>query len=59
MNIRHLAIQFCLGAPIEGIVMFGPGNIQEPEEGYDAGTVQIPAEIWGEFEEEFGISVLR
>ena len=59
VNIRHLAIQFCLAAPIEGIVMFGPANIQEVEEGYKAATVQIPPGIWDEFEEEFGISALR
>ena len=29
VNIRHLAIQFCLAAPIDGIVMFGPANKQQ------------------------------
>ncbi|MDE0684655.1 MAG: aldo/keto reductase, partial [Candidatus Poribacteria bacterium] len=26
VNIRHLAMQFCLAAPIDGVVMFGPAD---------------------------------
>ena len=56
VNIRHLAVQFCLAAPVEGIVMFGPANRQQVEEGYEAATADIPPEIWREFEAEFGVS---
>ena len=57
VNIRHLALQFCLAAPIDGIVMFGPANKQQIEEGYEAATAEIPAEIWRNFEAEFGIGL--
>ena len=59
VNIRHLAVQFCLAAPVEGIVMFGPADKREVEEGYEAATADIPPEIWREFEAEFGVSALR
>jgi aryl-alcohol dehydrogenase-like predicted oxidoreductase len=55
INIRHLAMQFCLAAPIDGVVMFGPANIQQIEEGYEAATADIPPEIWRDFEAEFGV----
>ncbi len=55
VNIRHLALQFCLAAPIDGIVMFGPADKAQVEDGYEAATANIPEEIWREFESEFGI----
>jgi len=55
VNIRHLAMQFCLAAPIEGVVMFGPADKAQVEDGYEAATVDIPEHIWEEFETEFGI----
>ena len=57
VNIRHLAIQFCLAAPIDGIVMPGPCNVQQVEEAYEAATAEIPAQIWSDFRAEFGIGV--
>ncbi len=57
VNIRHLAIQFCLAAPIDGIVMPGPCNQQQVEEAYEAATADIPAQIWSDFQKEFGIGV--
>ena len=59
VNIRHLAVQFCLAAPVDGIVMFGPANRQQVEEGYEAATADIPPEIWRDFEAEFGVTALR
>ena len=55
VNIRHLAIQFCLSAPIEGVVMFGPADKAQVEDGYEAATADIPEDIWEAFEAEFGI----
>ena len=55
VNIRHLALQFCLAAPIDGVVMFGPANKAQVEDGYEAATAEIPEEIWTAFETEFGI----
>ncbi len=55
VNIRHLAMQFCLAAPIDGVVMFGPADKAQVEDGYEAATVDISDEIWETFEAEFGI----
>ena len=57
INIRHLALQFCMAAPIDGIVMPGPCNVQQVEEAYEAATADIPAQVWRDFEEEFGVGV--
>ena len=59
VNIRHLAVQFCLAAPIDSIVMFGPANKRQVEEGYEAATAHIPPEIWRDFGVEFGVSALN
>ena len=55
VNIRHLAMQFCLAAPIDGVVMFGPADKAQVEDGYEAATVDISEDIWETFEVEFGI----
>ncbi len=55
VNIRHLALQFCLAAPIDGIVMVGPANKVQVEEAYEAATANVPAEIWRDFDAEFGV----
>ena len=55
VNIRHLAMQFCLAAPIDGVVMFGPADKAQVEDGYEAATADIPLDIWEAFEAEFGI----
>ena len=57
INIRHLALQFCIAAPIDGIVMPGPCNTQQVEEAYEAATADIPAEIWRDFKEQFDVGV--
>jgi len=55
LNIRALALQYCLAAPIDGIVMFGPANRQEVEEGYEAATAEVDPETWAGFRSEFGV----
>ena len=57
LNIRHLAMQFCLQAPINGIVMFGPSSIQHVEEAVQAAKANVPFHIWQELETEFGIKL--
>jgi aryl-alcohol dehydrogenase-like predicted oxidoreductase len=57
VNIRHLAMQFCLAAPISGIVMAGPANRQQVEEAYEAATAVVPTDVWTAFEAEFGIGL--
>ena len=55
VNIRHLAMQFCLAAPIDGIVMPGPADTRQVEEAYEAATAEVPPELWRDFEAEFGV----
>ncbi len=57
LNIRDLAIQFCLALPIDGIVMPGPGTKEHVDEVYASATADIPAEIWKEFKDEFGVGI--
>ena len=57
VNIRPLALQFCLAAAIEGIVMSGPCTRQQVEEVYEAATAQVPAEVWRDFKAEFSVGV--
>ncbi len=55
VNIRHLAIQFCLAAPVDSVVMFGPASIQHVHDAYEAATDTIPSELWEKLGQEFGI----
>lgn len=55
LSLRALALQFCLAAPIDGVVMFGPAKRQEVEEGYEAATAEIDPETWRTFRSEFGV----
>ena len=57
VDIKHLAMQFCLDAPIDGIVMSGPADRHQLQDAYDAATQEVPAEIWVAFEEKFGVGV--
>ena len=57
VNIRHLAMQFGLAAPIDGIVMTGPSNRQQVEEAYQAATAAVDPQIWKDFEAEFGVGI--
>lgn len=53
----HIAMQFCLDAPVDGIVMSGPADRSQFEDAYQAATQKVPGEIWAEFEAEFGVGV--
>jgi aryl-alcohol dehydrogenase-like predicted oxidoreductase len=57
VNIRHLAMQFGLGAPIDGIVMAGPSNKQQVEDAYEAATADIDPETWRAFKADFGVGL--
>ena len=56
-SIRDFAIQFCLAAPMDGIVIVGVANKQQVEEDYASATVDIPPEVWSDFKDEFGVGV--
>ncbi len=55
VNIRHLAIQFCLAAPVDSVVMFGPASVRHVHDAYEAATETIPPEMWEKLEHDFGI----
>ena len=59
LNIRDLAIQFALNAPIKnnGIVLTGPANIEQFEEVYLSATNEVPETVWRDFEAKFGVRV--
>ena len=59
LNIRDLAIQFALQAPVDGngIVLTGPSNLKEFDEVYKSATNEIPENVWQDFENEFGIGI--
>ena len=58
-NIRDLAMQFALGAPVKGngIVLTGPANPQEFDEGYSSAVKNVPDSVWAEFNSEFGVRI--
>ena len=57
IDIRRLAIQFCLAAPIDGVVMTGPANVAQVESGHEAATAKLPPQVWADFEAEFGVGI--
>lgn len=59
VNIRDLALQFALNAPMEGngMVLAGPANRKEFEEVYVSATTEVPEAVWQDFEAAFGIRV--
>ena len=58
LNIRDLAIQFALQAPVKGngIVLTGPSTLKEFDEVYQSATKEIPENVWEDFKNEFGIN---
>ena len=58
LSIRNLALQFVMAATTDCLVMFGPANRREVDEGYQAATTEVPPEIWKEFKEEFGVAAV-
>jgi aryl-alcohol dehydrogenase-like predicted oxidoreductase len=55
LSLRHLAIQFCLSAPIEGLVLTGPANRTELEQVYADATTPVDPGLWRQFKSHFGI----
>jgi len=55
VNIRQLALHFCLAADIDGMVMAGPATKQQVDEVVAAALNPPTEEVWKAFEAEFGI----
>ena len=57
LNIRDLALQFVLNAPVKGngIVLSGPSNQKEFSEIYTSATTKTPENVWQDFEATFGV----
>lgn len=55
VNIRHLALQYCLAAPVDSIVLPGQASIEQVEDTYQGAIAKIPAEIWHAFKAEFDV----
>ena len=59
VNIRDLAMQFVLAAPLEGngIVLVGPANREEFDGVYKSAISEVSEVHWRDFEAEFGIGL--
>jgi aryl-alcohol dehydrogenase-like predicted oxidoreductase len=57
VDIRHLAIQFCLAAPINGMIMPGPGTREHLEDCYRLATTEVDPAIWRAFKAQFGVGL--
>ena len=57
VNLRHLALQFALAAPIDGIVLVGPGTPAHVDEVCRETLTPVPPEVWRDFRAEFGVGV--
>lgn len=57
IDIRHLAIQYCLAAPVQGFVLPGQASADEVRTSVEAGVAVVPAEVWRAFGDEFGVDV--
>jgi aryl-alcohol dehydrogenase-like predicted oxidoreductase len=57
INIRHLAMQFAMHAPVEdqGIVLTGAANLAQLEDSLRIATTPVDEETWQAFEAEFGV----
>jgi aryl-alcohol dehydrogenase-like predicted oxidoreductase len=55
VDIRHLAVQFAMAAPIDGIVMPGPGSKEHVEDVYRFATTEVDPEVWRAVKAEFGV----
>ncbi len=57
LNVRDLAIQFALNAPVNGngIVLTGPANIKQFDETFESATKEIPESVWQQFDADFGV----
>ena len=59
LNIRDLAMQFALNAPVagNGIILVGTTNRRELAEVYASATTEVPQAVWQDFEAEFGVGI--
>jgi aryl-alcohol dehydrogenase-like predicted oxidoreductase len=57
VDLRHLAIQFCMALEMDGVVMLGPGTLEHVEEDYCFATTEVDPEIWRGFKAAFGVGV--
>jgi aryl-alcohol dehydrogenase-like predicted oxidoreductase len=57
VNIQHLAMQFCLHADFDGLVMPGPYNSRQVDEAYAAATAPIDPAVWRAFRAQFGVGL--
>ncbi len=59
LNIRDLAMQFVLNAPVRGngIVLAGPSNVREFDEVYASATTKVPEIVWKDFKTAFGVRI--
>ncbi len=55
VDIRHLAIQYCLAADVDGIVLPGQASRAEVEGTYEAATCEIPTDVWRQFLTNFSL----
>ena len=57
VDIRHLAVQFCMAAPVAGFVLPGQASADEVRTSYEAGVAVVGEDVWRAFGAEFGIDV--
>ena len=57
LNIRDLAMEFALCAPVRGngIVLTGPSNPQEFDEAFSSATNNVSDSDWAKFNSKFGV----
>jgi len=57
LNIRDLAMEFALCAPVRGngIVLTGPSNPQEFDEAFSSVTTNVSDSDWAKFNSKFGV----
>jgi len=56
VELRHLAMQYCMAAPVDGIVLPGPANPEQVVQAYEAATQSVSPEVWQAFRAEFGVT---
>ena len=59
VNIRDLAMQFVLQAPVQGngMVLVGPADRKEFGEVYESATADVQEDVWQDFQAAFGVGI--
>jgi aryl-alcohol dehydrogenase-like predicted oxidoreductase len=57
VDIRHLAVQFVMALPMDGMVMPGPGTREHVEDMLRFATTELDPEIWRAFQAQFGVGL--